>query len=95
MGFQPIIFSFLTTQLSSLETNHTHISHICIYCMSSPSSHPLFVQTVDLHDYHGRKSLAVSIVGTVVEKSTEIPSADDVSREGSRGGYTYAFIYHM
>ena len=36
------------------------------------------LQAMELHDYPGRKSLAVSVVGTVVSKSVSIPSADEV-----------------
>ncbi|CAI8052360.1 Vacuolar protein sorting-associated protein 35 [Geodia barretti] len=36
-----------------------------------------FPKALELHDYQGRKSLAVSVVGTVVSKSISIPTADE------------------
>ncbi|CAI8032581.1 Vacuolar protein sorting-associated protein 35, partial [Geodia barretti] len=36
-----------------------------------------FPKALELHDYQGRKSLAVSVVGTVVNKSISIPTADE------------------
>ena len=58
------------------------------------TSHPLILdlrpslplsslQALELHDYQGRKSLAVSVVGTVVNKSISIPTADEVCRSPS------------
>ncbi|CAI8032584.1 Vacuolar protein sorting-associated protein 35, partial [Geodia barretti] len=48
--------------------------HILSFFISLPLPS---LQALELHDYQGRKSLAVSVVGTVVNKSISIPTADE------------------
>ena len=52
--------------------------HLFNLLLAILKTHSLFLQALELHDYHGRKSLAVSVVSTVVSKSASITSADEV-----------------